>query len=84
MKSPPSFSVGFTFFCVFDSIFKEYSDSPYPRSDGTKLCDLLSGGVSAIIIAPLLKFTSESGIGALQPPPTGNAQAEYLPYFDTS
>jgi len=52
MKSPPYISVGFTFMCVFDSIFKEYSDPHYLRIDATKLCILLSGGISAIKIAP--------------------------------
>ena len=57
MKSPPKLSVGFTYLYVFDSIFKEYSDPNCLRSDVTKLCDLFSGGKSAMVIAPLLKKT---------------------------
>lgn len=60
MKSPPKFSVGFTYLLLFDSIFKEYSDPTYPRSDATKLCVLLSGGVSAISTASSLRFSSDS------------------------
>lgn len=33
MKSPPDYSVGFTYLCLFDSVFKEYSDPSYPRSN---------------------------------------------------
>ena len=80
MKSPPKYSAGFTYLHVFDSIFKEFSDPTYPRSNVTKLCVLLSGGVSAITTAPLLIFTSTSGhTGALLTPTIGTAQVEYLP-----
>jgi len=53
MKSPPIISVGFTYLYLFDSVFKEYSDPTCPRSDVTKLCVLLSGGVFAIATASL-------------------------------
>jgi hypothetical protein len=62
MKSPLILQRASLIFYVFDSVFKEYSDPDYPRSDVAKLCVLLSGGVSAIIIALLLKSTSGSGI----------------------
>ena len=54
MKSPPNISVGFTCQYLFDSVFKECSDPNNPRSDGAKLCDLSSGGVSAIATASFL------------------------------
>lgn len=79
-EKPAKNSAGFAYNCFFDSIFKDYSDPDYPRSDVKKLCVLLSGGVSAIITAPLLIFTYDPRtFGALQPPAFGTAQAEYLP-----
>lgn len=62
MKSPPKLSVGFTYLYLFDSIFKEYSDPNFLRSDVTKLCCLFSGGVSAMVIAPLLKNISSQAV----------------------
>jgi hypothetical protein len=80
MKSPPDNSVGFMLSYLFDSIFKEYSDPAYPRSDVIKLCDLFSGGESAIMIAPLLNVNLLSCyIGTLLTPTIGTFQAEYLP-----
>lgn len=85
MKSPPFTSVGFTFLQVFDSVFKEYSDPGYLRSDVIKLCDLPSGGISTIIIAPLLNnYFCFRQTGASQPPALGTTQAEYLPLRNTS
>ena len=78
MKSPPNLSVGFTYLYLFDSIFKEYSDPHCLRNDVAKLCGLFSGGISAMVIAPLLKNILLSCVGALPPPTLGYAQAEYL------
>jgi hypothetical protein len=85
MKSPPNIRWASFVFYVCDSIFKEYSDSNYLRSNDASICISLSGGVSAIITAPLVKkYLQVMLSGALQPPASGAAQVEYLPYQKTS
>lgn len=54
MKSPPIGSAGLVSLHKLSSIFKDYSDPDYPRSKSPNLCDLPSGGLSAIVIAPLV------------------------------
>jgi len=79
MKSPPKLSVGFTYFYLFDSIFKEYSDPNYPRSDVTKaMWPVLRRNVCDGYRPLSEKHSLLSRIGALQPPTLGYAQAESL------